>query len=96
MTAIPAISRNGDTLLLQGNISFNTVAALSDLLRKELTADIKTVDCSGISHADSSAISLLIDCLSLTRDRAVPLRICGINQAVRSLVDLYGVADFFQ
>lgn len=95
MTENRGISQEGDSLLLHGNVGFDTVAGLSRQLENILSDEIKTVDCSGITHADSAAISLLVFCLSLAKNRTIPLKIRGVSPALRSLVDLYGIEVFF-
>lgn len=89
-----AILQKGETLFLQGDINFYTVALLLKQLENLLTDNIKSLDCSGINQVDSSAVSLLIHSLTLTRNRALPLKINGVNHTLQSLINLYEVDDF--
>ena len=51
------------------------------------------VDFSALTESDSAALALLFDWLRVARRGGFSLEVCGLADGLRSLADLYGVAD---
>ncbi len=93
MSESATLTIEGDTLYLAGPVTFETVTALARQMEKQLTGTISRINCSGITHADSAAVSLLLQALHITTHRTMPLPIEGIGPALQSLIKLYGVEE---
>ena len=89
MKSKKALSLLGDTLYINGDVSFESAAGLIRQLDKLPLNDVRRLDCSGIAHSDSAAVGLL---LYLQR-RAIPLQ--GVNPPLQGLLNLYDVNGFF-
>lgn len=53
-----------------------------------------TVDLTGVTHADSAAVALLVEWLRLSRERDIELQFTGITPQMRAIIglcDLKGV-----
>ena len=84
------LTREGDTLKIAGPMNIDSVAALLAQSAGMLNG-AKLVDLSGVTEADSSAVSLLLEWRRQTKDGA--LRFANLPPALKSLAELYGVAD---
>lgn len=84
-----ALSVRGDTLFINGEVSFDTTAGLIQQLDKLPLEDVRLIDCGGITQSDSAAVGLL---LYLQR-RDIPLQ--GVKGSLLGLLNLYDVTDFF-
>lgn len=93
MSETATLTIEGETLHLAGPVTFETVTPLARKMGKQLTDKISRISCSGITHADSAAVSLLLHALQLTTHRTMPLQIEGIGPALQSLIRLYGVEE---
>jgi phospholipid transport system transporter-binding protein len=78
---------------LQGPITMDNVVSLLDEGREQFTASPLTIDLSGVTDVDSSALSLLLE---LRRDAARAgraIRFTGLPENLQSLAKLYGVTE---
>lgn len=84
------LTREGDTLKVAGPMNLDSVAAL--LAQSAGMLDGATlIDLSGVTEADSSAVSLLLEWRRQAKN--IRLRFARLPPALQSLADLYGVAD---
>jgi len=84
------LTREGDTLRVAGPMNIDSVAALLTQSAGMLQG-VSAVDLSGVTEADSSAVSLLLEWR-----RQAPsdtLRFANLPPALKSLAELYGVAE---
>ena len=86
------ISRQNNTLLVNGEITFENVRLLLDESAPFLSNGCDTVDFSGVVSTDSSAVSLAFE---WQRRVGSPLRFIGLPESMLSLLQLYGVSDLF-
>ena len=84
------LTREGDVLKVAGPINIDSAAALLEQSKSQL-AGAKEVDLTAVTEVDSAAISLLLEWRRQTPDSA--LRFSHLPDALKSLADLYGVAD---
>lgn len=89
----PHVSVLGSRLLLAGEINFYTAREIFLQMEKQLSDAVDCIDCSGVTHADSTLLSLLLHAWSEAQRRQQPLRFCGLSSTTLSLAGLYGV-DF--
>ncbi|MCG3124386.1 MAG: hypothetical protein GIKADHBN_02849 [Phycisphaerales bacterium] len=54
------------------------------------------VDASSMSYIDSQGLQVLVDLCSDMSDSGQTLRLCGVNETVREVLELVGVADRFE
>lgn len=54
------------------------------------------VDASAMSYVDSQGLEALVDVSNDMADAGQPLRLCGVNETVREVLDLVGVAERFE
>lgn len=84
------LTREGATLKVAGPMNIDSVAALLAQSAGMLEG-ATTIDLSGVTEADSSAVSLLLEWRRLAKKTA--LRFAHLPPALQSLAELYGVAD---
>jgi len=53
----------------------------------------RVIDASALSHFDSSALAVLLECRRRLGARSVVLKVRGLPPRLRTLAALYGVAD---
>jgi phospholipid transport system transporter-binding protein len=70
----------------------NVTGLLADSTRLFRVADL-VVDLSGVSDVDSSAVSLLLEWRRVAQAAARRVEFVNIPPNLKSLADLYGVAD---
>ncbi len=84
------LTRDGDQLKVAGQLNIESAPALlaqSDGMLK----DVAVVDLAGVTEVDSAAVSLLLEWRRQAQNNA--LRFAHLPAALKSLADLYGVAD---
>lgn len=84
------LTRDGATLKVAGPMNIDSVSALLAQSAGMLEG-LALVDLSGVTEADSSAISLLLEWRRQAKSAA--LHFANLPPALKSLADLYGVAD---
>ncbi len=77
----------------QGPLTMETANAHAGALDAMRSASAITVDLSGVTEADSSAVALLLAWCRIAQSRQQPLRIQGVPDGLRSLIAVYGVAE---
>lgn len=93
------IVRNGNRLLVSGNLTMANVTAFFQEGLKLEPADKMPpgekleIDFSGIEKVDSSAVSLMLTWLREAQRSAVDLRFINVPDNLVSLAKLYGVAE---
>lgn len=84
------LTREGATLKVAGPMNIDSVSALL-VQSAGMLEGLTLVDLSGVTEADSSAVSLLLEWRRQAKNAA--LRFANLPPALKSLADLYGVAD---
>lgn len=91
------IERNGDRLLVSGDVTMDTVSALFnaglDLSRNSESTGKLIVDFEKLGKVDSSAVSLMIAWLREAQRSKTQVRFDHIPENLISLANLYGVAE---
>ena len=84
------LTREGDTLKVVGPMNIDSVSGLL-IQSAGMLAGVSAVDLSGVTEADSSTVSLLLEWRRQVQSDV--LRFTNLPPALKSLAELYGVAD---
>lgn len=88
------IQRKGNTLIVQGAVTFHNVAALTQQGIALLDDDEHMqVDLQKITEVDSTIISMLFEWLRAARKINCHLKFTHQPESLQSLAQLYGVTD---
>lgn len=87
------ISCDGGRCTLQGAVNISNVVAVRDEARRLLTAPHVTVDLSGLTEVDSTAISLLLEWRRAAQRENRKIEYINLPDNLRSLAALYGVSE---
>lgn len=83
------VQRDGDTLCVQGELDFDSVAGLweitGSLFRDE---PIHRVDLSGVQRSNSAGVALLVEWLRQARHRQWPLTFVNIPFQMRAIIEV--------
>ena len=94
MSPAPAtIEREGERYLLRGAVTLHTAAALLAQGARSFEGARPVVDFSGVTAADSSALSLMLEWARLLRSQGRDIVFDKLGADLKSLSDLYGIAD---
>jgi phospholipid transport system transporter-binding protein len=83
--------REGNRLLLEGEVTAGTVPALLDAGATELRGGVEVVDFAAVTEVDSAALALALAWLREARAAGRTIRFANLPQAMENLARLYGV-----
>jgi len=84
------LTREGETLKVVGPINIDSAAALLTQ-SKNMLSGVNVVDLAAVTEIDSAAVSLLLEWRRQSKNTT--LRFANLPAALKSLAELYGVAD---
>lgn len=87
------IQREGNRLLVSGRLTMDAIGAAFDEAMQPLEGKDWMVDLAQVEAVDSSAVSLLLGWLRNAQRHGANLSFVNVPENLRSLADLYGVAD---
>jgi phospholipid transport system transporter-binding protein len=87
------IRREGDRLLLSGEVTYQTVTGLLAQGPASQGGGVAVVDMGGVTRADSSALALLLEWLRGAGRSGARLRVENLTPDLASLARLYGVEE---
>ncbi len=87
------IQREGDRLLVSGRLTMETIGTTFNEAMQPLEGKNWTVDLARVEAADSAGVSLLLGWLRNAQRHEAKLTFVNVPDNLRSLADLYGVAD---
>ena len=87
------ILREGDRLSVSGRLTMDSIGALFAESMQPPEGKVWTVDLAQVEAADSSAVSMLLSWLRNAQKHEAKLTFVNVPVNLRSLADLYGVAD---
>jgi len=87
------ILREGDHLSVSGRLTMDSIGALFAESMQPPEGKVWTVDLAQVEAADSSAVSMLLSWLRNAQKHEAKLTFVNVPVNLRSLADLYGVAD---
>jgi phospholipid transport system transporter-binding protein len=87
--ASATVEREGDTLRVRGELNFASVADLWRTTGPLFAADPPVrVDLSGVSHANSAGVALLVDWLSQASRRQQALVFLNVPAQMRAIIQV--------
>ena len=86
------IVKDGNRYLIDGPVTLDNVGKLI-AEGTALDGDIVIVDLAGVTRADSSVLSLLLEWTRQYRGSGRTIVFSNLSHELRSLADLYGVVD---
>jgi phospholipid transport system transporter-binding protein len=87
------IVRDGSRLRVQGAVSMGNVKSLLEAGLQQINPELKEIDFSGLKEMDSSAISMVLEWLRVSKSRNLQLRVVNMPENMKSLASLYGVLE---
>lgn len=87
------IQASGDRLQVVGPMTIALASRLKSAGESAIGAGASVIDLSQVTEADSASLAILFDWLRTARERGLALSIDHPPESVRSLAQLYGVAD---
>lgn len=87
------ITKEGDRYLIRGPVTMANVQSVLAEGRKLFTGAAVTVDLSGMTEVDSSAVSVLLEWLraAAADNRRIEFR--GLPENLKSLISTYGIQE---
>ena len=90
------IRRESDSLIVEGAVTLNTVAALAAAVEEHLRQGARVVDFGSVTEVDSAAIALALEWLRQAEESKIALRFANLPAAMQNLAKLYGVSELLQ
>jgi phospholipid transport system transporter-binding protein len=88
-----SVHAENSRLALSGPVVMQTLKSLHTKGLAQIAAGDVVVDMAGVTEADSSAVSLLMELRRAAEAHTRKLSIINMPDSVRSLASLYGVTD---
>lgn len=85
------------TVYFSGNLRIDTISETVDVMQDLVFDPPITLDFSQVQQLDTSAISVILEIqrqLHLQHPQASPVKLVGVPDSLRSLMQLYGVDTF--
>ncbi len=87
------ISRQGERYLIEGPVTLAGVSALLAEGSRSFEGNPVVVDFAGVTEADSSAISLILEWTRLVHGSNRQIFFANLGESLVSIANLYGVKD---
>jgi len=87
------ISKQGERYLIEGPVTLAGVTALLAEGSRSFEGTPVVVDFSGVTEADSSAISLMLEWTRRMHDGNRQIFFANLGESLVSIANLYGVED---
>jgi anti-sigma B factor antagonist len=83
---------------LSGRLDMNTSPDLRKAALRLYKGKCKnlTIDFANVSYIDTSGLATLVEILVAAKERCTQLTLSGLNENVRYLLDVNGLAGFFR
>jgi phospholipid transport system transporter-binding protein len=88
--------REGDTLILEGAITLDTVPAFMGAVEEQLRQGARVVDFRDVTEVDSAAVALALEWLRWAAGAGTGLRLANLPAAMQNIAKLYGVAELLK
>jgi phospholipid transport system transporter-binding protein len=87
------ISKRGDRYLIEGPVTLAGVSALLAEGSRSFVGDPVVVDLSGVTDADSSALSLILEWTRRMHGSNRQIFFANLGESLLSIANLYGVTE---
>ena len=88
------IVREGSIIKVEGVVNVDNVTALTAQGTALLDNQCLSVDLAAVGEIDSSVVSMLLEWLRVAKEHNCQIQFINQPQSLKSLVQLYGVAEF--
>ena len=88
--------REGDSLILAGPVTLDTVPGLVGTAEEHLRQGARVVDFRDVTEVDSAAVALALEWLRRAAESRSGLRLANLPAAMQNLAELYGVSELLQ
>ena len=90
-----SLRREGDKISVEGSVTIDNVVAMTRHGVTLFEGNSLVIDLTGVAEVDSSIISMLLEWLREANQKNFRLHFVNIPESVKSLMQLYGVSEFF-
>jgi len=90
------LRREGEALLIEGPVTFDTVPDLVSAPGECFRQGVVVVDFAGVTEVDSAAVALALEWVRQAERASVALRLVNVPASIRNLAKLYGVSDLLE
>ena len=90
------IRREGDSLILEGPVTLDTVPGLVGPAEEHLRQGARVIDFRDVTEVDSAAVALALEWLRHAEESKTALRLANLPAAMQNLAKLYGVSELLQ
>ena len=90
------IRREGQTLVLEGRVTFDTVPGLIAAAEEHFGQGADAIDFAAVTEVDSAAIALTLEWVRQAERANVALRLINLPNSMQNLAKLYGVSELLQ
>jgi len=90
------IRREGDMLVLEGAVTFDTVPELISAAEEHFRHGADVIDFAAVTEVDSAAVALALEWVRQAERANVALRLVNLPTSIQDLAKLYGVSELLQ
>lgn len=93
--AYKMVRREGDKISVEGSITIDNVVAMTQHGVTLFEGNLLVIDLANVAEVDSSIVSMLLEWSREANRKNIRLHFINIPESVNSLMQLYGVSEFF-
>jgi phospholipid transport system transporter-binding protein len=93
--ASQSLRREGDEISVEGSVTIDNVVAVTRHGVTLFEGSSLVIDLANVAEVDSSVVSMLLEWLREANQKNFQLHFVNIPESVKSLMQLYGVSEFF-
>ena len=90
------IRESDDRLYVSGPVTLENVMQYVHAVERFLDGTPRVFDFSEVKEIDSASVSLMLEWSRQARAGGARVRFANLGESIRSLIELYGVADLIQ
>ena len=90
------IRRDGDSLILEGAVTLETVPGLIGAAEEHFRQGARVIDFRGVTEVDSAAVALALEWVRRARESGSGLQLANLPPAMENLAKLYGVSELLE
>lgn len=91
--SVPMIFREGGTVIVQGAVTIDNAVMLTRSGIALFDDQPLTIDLDQVAEVDSTIVSVLLEWQRATRNNRHALQFINMPESLKSLIQLYGVAE---
>lgn len=89
------VRREGNQISIEGSITIDNVVAMTRQGITLFEESSLVIDLANVAEVDSSIVSMLLEWSREANRKKLRLQLTNIPENVKSLMQLYGVSEFF-